>query len=184
MMLQRQNSNSSATVSSGRCCDYRKLNLLAFAGTLVYVGYLFGSLESGSEISLVAAVNSAFSNSGVSIDDTDGNSEDRRGSLRAASASASWDRISALSASASWDYPTSSSEAEDVEQEDTKPEKDSSADVAIEEPFGEYTKGPVIYNNQGPVTSINLIGERHSGTNWITDHLVDCFGDQITVCMT
>ena len=24
------------------------------------------------------------------------------------------------------------------------------------------------------VTSINLIGERHSGTNWITDHLIDC----------
>ena len=44
-----------------------------------------------------------------------------------------------------------------------------------------YAKGPVIYNNKGPVASINLIGERHSGTNWITDHLVDCFSDQIPV---
>lgn len=44
-----------------------------------------------------------------------------------------------------------------------------------------YAKGPVINNNKGKGTSIILIGERHSGTNWITDHLVDCFGDQINV---
>ncbi len=37
-----------------------------------------------------------------------------------------------------------------------------------------YPQGPVIYKDKGPVTSINLLGERHSGTNWITDHLVDC----------
>lgn len=35
--------------------------------------------------------------------------------------------------------------------------------------------------NTGPATSIKLIGERHSGTNWIANHLVDCFGDQIMV---
>jgi len=29
--------------------------------------------------------------------------------------------------------------------------------------------------------SIHLIGERHSGTNWMLNHLVDCFGDQIEV---
>jgi hypothetical protein len=31
------------------------------------------------------------------------------------------------------------------------------------------------------VTSISLMGERHSGTNWITDHLTDCFGDDLIV---
>ena len=29
----------------------------------------------------------------------------------------------------------------------------------------------------GPVTAINIIGERHSGTDWITDHLIDCVSD-------
>lgn len=33
------------------------------------------------------------------------------------------------------------------------------------------------------VTSISLIGERHSGTNWITDHLTKCFSDDLTVRM-
>lgn len=31
------------------------------------------------------------------------------------------------------------------------------------------------------VASITLIGERHSGTNWITDHLRGCFGDELRV---
>jgi hypothetical protein len=31
------------------------------------------------------------------------------------------------------------------------------------------------------VTSISLIGERHSGTNWITDHLNECFADDLIV---
>ena len=31
------------------------------------------------------------------------------------------------------------------------------------------------------VTSISLIGERHSGTNWITDHLTECFSDDLIV---
>ena len=31
------------------------------------------------------------------------------------------------------------------------------------------------------VASITLIGERHSGTNWITDHLRECFGDELKV---
>ena len=31
------------------------------------------------------------------------------------------------------------------------------------------------------VQQIILLGERHSGTNWITDYLVDCFGDDIKV---
>jgi len=32
-----------------------------------------------------------------------------------------------------------------------------------------------------PVDIISLLGERHSGTNWITDHLQECFGDRIKV---
>ena len=31
------------------------------------------------------------------------------------------------------------------------------------------------------VQQVILLGERHSGTNWITDYLVDCFGDEIKV---
>ncbi|KAL7484707.1 hypothetical protein ACHAW6_011150 [Cyclotella cf. meneghiniana] len=33
----------------------------------------------------------------------------------------------------------------------------------------------------GPVDKIVLLGERHSGTNWITDHLQDCFAHGIQV---
>ena len=45
-----------------------------------------------------------------------------------------------------------------------------------------FAKGPVINSrDKGKASTINLIGERHSGTNWITDHLVDCFGEQIQV---
>jgi len=31
------------------------------------------------------------------------------------------------------------------------------------------------------IQQVILLGERHSGTNWITDYLVDCFGDDIKV---
>lgn len=31
------------------------------------------------------------------------------------------------------------------------------------------------------IKSINLIGERHSGTKWITQHLEECFGKQVAV---
>jgi hypothetical protein len=34
---------------------------------------------------------------------------------------------------------------------------------------------------QPKIKTINLIGERHSGTKWITSHLKDCFGDQVKV---
>lgn len=38
----------------------------------------------------------------------------------------------------------------------------------------------LVYNyNTGPATSINLIGERHSGTNWIADHLVNCVSSRL-----
>ncbi len=39
----------------------------------------------------------------------------------------------------------------------------------------------MVDGDQYPVTNIALIGERHSGTNWITDHLQDCFGEDILV---
>jgi hypothetical protein len=32
-----------------------------------------------------------------------------------------------------------------------------------------------------PVERIILLGERHSGTNWITDYLEECFGDRVIV---
>ena len=35
--------------------------------------------------------------------------------------------------------------------------------------------------SETPVEKIVLLGERHSGTNWITDHLQECFGDRILV---
>ena len=31
------------------------------------------------------------------------------------------------------------------------------------------------------VNAISLMGERHSGTNWIADHLSQCFGDELRV---
>jgi hypothetical protein len=35
--------------------------------------------------------------------------------------------------------------------------------------------------NSTPIERIVLLGERHSGTNWITDHLDECFGDRVIV---
>ncbi|KAL9182119.1 hypothetical protein ACHAXT_012771 [Thalassiosira profunda] len=32
-----------------------------------------------------------------------------------------------------------------------------------------------------PVEKLILLGERHSGTNWITDHLRECFGDDVEI---
>jgi ABC-type microcin C transport system permease subunit YejE len=40
---------------------------------------------------------------------------------------------------------------------------------------------PVILKNVGETYGIHLIGERHSGTNWITDHLKACFGHAVPV---
>jgi len=46
----------------------------------------------------------------------------------------------------------------------------------------DQTKVAAAAKKNGPgVISISLIGERHSGTNWITDHLQECFGDQLQV---
>lgn len=49
------------------------------------------------------------------------------------------------------------------------------------------TAGPLeIKSNWQPVQNershgIHLIGERHSGTKWISNHLQDCFGTQVPV---
>ncbi|KAL7520358.1 hypothetical protein ACHAWX_005085 [Stephanocyclus meneghinianus] len=154
--------NSSSPSPERRCCDYRKLNLFALGGTLVYAGYLLGSMENGAE-SVFAAVNSAFTNS-------DNSDDGRVGGLRAASPSASWD--TRLTNSDSWDIGMGE------EDEDDHIELPSSH---VEKRAPSYANGPVIYKHDGPVSTINLVGERHSGTNWITDHLVDCFGDKIQV---
>jgi hypothetical protein len=38
-----------------------------------------------------------------------------------------------------------------------------------------------IADSTTPIERIVLLGERHSGTNWITDHLDECFGDRVIV---
>eukprot|EP00571_Detonula_confervacea_P000033 CAMPEP_0172323734 /NCGR_PEP_ID=MMETSP1058-20130122/49452_1 /TAXON_ID=83371 /ORGANISM="Detonula confervacea, Strain CCMP 353" /LENGTH=413 /DNA_ID=CAMNT_0013039813 /DNA_START=194 /DNA_END=1435 /DNA_ORIENTATION=- len=160
--MRRDNSATSLSPSSPasfseRCCDYRKLNLLAFAGTLAYIGYIFGGMEKSGEIPLRRFVS------------RDNGSSDDRAMLRATSsdAVASWDRIS---------EQRNGKKANEEEESSSLDEK-----IVEKKPVVAYAKGPVIHKNMGPVTSINLLGERHSGTNWITDHLVDCFGDQIPV---
>jgi len=35
--------------------------------------------------------------------------------------------------------------------------------------------------NERQISTIHLIGERHCGTKWITKHLKECFGSQVTV---
>jgi hypothetical protein len=34
-----------------------------------------------------------------------------------------------------------------------------------------------------PLEQIILVGERHSGTNWITDHLTECFDIKVNYCL-
>lgn len=169
MGFTRQTSNvniASASNPPSRCCDYKKLNVVAFAGALLYIGYLFGSMENSND--------ATFSNEGAD--------ERRTSSLRAATASSSWDRI--------WEESESENSGDEIKQDNegiVHEQKDvpldiiDTADVVIEEPGTSYASGPVIYDQEGPVSTISLIGERHSGTNWITDHLEDCFGDQIKV---
>ena len=111
---------------------YKKLNLIALGGTLVYA-YILSCIQQDDSLAVVSSVftypeDEASNNP---------NSGGRPRKLRAAA-------------------PPSSS-------------------------FPKFVNGPVINHRQGKASTINLIGERHSGTNWITNHLVDCFGDQIEV---
>jgi len=142
------------------CCDYRKLNSLVIAGTLIYVGYLCGNLKNGGALSLA-------SNSASAISDGGNNVETRSTGLRSTS-------NHAPSPASSLDGPLfgliRSLPVEEVEP------------PAIRDEVHEGSSwGPLVHKRDKSVTSIALIGERHSGTNWITDHLVDCFGDQVRV---
>jgi len=163
--MRRENSPTSrhsslSPSSSERLCDYKKLNLIAFAGTLVYIGYIFGCMEKGSEVPLKEF---------VSFGDGSGSDDRARGSLRAATAGAP----------GAWISEEKNVMETNEEEEKSMPPLAHKAKVG--KSTAAYTKGPVVHKHMGPVTSINLLGERHSGTNWITDHLVDCFGDRIKV---
>ncbi|KAL7544211.1 hypothetical protein ACHAWF_007591 [Thalassiosira exigua] len=129
--MRKLNSTTSASrlspSSSEPVCDLQKLNFLAFAGTLVYIGYLLGGIDNGRDANTAVGTRSF----------DDGSEKDTTTYLRATS-------------------------------EDPTPKVIS-------------TKQPIVHNEKGPYTSINLIGERHSGTKWIKDHLQDCFGDRIPV---
>ncbi len=135
---------ASPTSSSEWCFVCKKLNIIAFAGTLVYFGYLLGCLNDDRVIPAPLL--------------TRGGRKYGSNELQASSAIA--------------DAPSS---GEQSHQEVTNREV-APTPLVIEErpPTRVYANGPVIYNDKGPATSIHLIGERHSGTNWITDHLVAC----------
>lgn len=135
---------TSPTSSSERCFVSKKLNIVAFAGTLVYFGYLVGCLNDDRVVPapLLTRGGRKYGSNGI----------------QASSAFA--------------DGPSS---GEQSHREETNREV-APTPLVIEErpPTRIYANGPVIYNDNRPATSINLIGERHSGTNWITDHLVAC----------
>ena len=135
---------ASPTSSSEWCFACKKLNIIAFAGTLVYLGYLLGCLNDDRVVPAPLL--------------TRGGRKYGSNELQASSAIA--------------DAPSS---GEQSHQEVTNREV-APTPLVIEErpPTRVYANGPVIYIDKGPATSINLIGERHSGTNWITDHLVAC----------
>jgi hypothetical protein len=121
----------------------KKLNIIAFAGTLVYFGYLLGCLNDDRVIPAPLL--------------TRGGRKYGSNEFQASSAFA--------------DAPLS---GEQSHQEVTNREVAPTPLIEERPPTRVYANGPVIYNDKGPATSINLIGERHSGTNWITDHLVAC----------
>ena len=170
---------------------------MAFAGTLVYIGYVVGCMEKGGDdLSLRKFVNL------VTNDDESSNSADvtkskhNKGSLRAFATSAdndvaaSWDTRLKLGKNNNnnndddaYKKQQQSSKSEDDKKEELKHQLLDTLAAVVEEKSAQqvmktsapaFAKGPVIHKDKGKVTTINLIGERHSGTNWITDHLVDC----------
>jgi hypothetical protein len=135
---------SSPTSSLEWCFVFKKLNLIIFVVMLLYFGYLLGCLDDGQVVPASLL--------------TRGGRKYGSNGLQASSAPG--------------DEPTN---GEQSNREVTNTEV-APTPLVIEErpPTRIYAKGPVIYNDKGPATSINLIGERNSGTNWITDHLVAC----------
>ena len=144
----------------------RKLNLLAFAGTLVYIGYLIGSIDTNKgggvklwgstsrELNIDLDSPSVYSNE-VSKFDGKSASQLRQRKQQTTSVNVTKDGMTDLAVT---QYLV---------------EKIAAAEDNNAVPTKQNIR-PVINKDKGPVTTINLIGERHSGTNWITDHLVDC----------
>ena len=161
----RRVSPPSSPVSISGSSGGRKLNLLAFAGTLVYIGYLIGSIDNtnggvklwgstGKESDIDLDSPTVYSND---VSKFDGKSSTQlRQRKQQTSANVTKDRMTDLAVT---QYLV---------------EKIAAAEDNKATTNQQYTIGPVINKDKGQVTTINLIGERHSGTNWITDHLVDC----------
>ena len=147
--------------------SYKRLCSIAIFGALLYV--------SGD----IAGYNRGAKN----------NVRNNKGSLRAASTSS----VTDISAS-SWtkrmndqnddaammsggkvpsgdDEPVSTTH-EEVEPGSITTDKNATASMKKNEMLQQPKISSSVANAR--VTSINLIGERHSGTNWITDHLIDC----------
>lgn len=49
--------------------------------------------------------------------------------------------------------------------------------------FDESDSSIVKENGKYRIRQISILGERHSGTNWIAKHLQNCFGDAVYVSM-
>lgn len=161
----RRVSPPSSPVSISGSSGGRKLNLLAFAGTLVYIGYLIGSIDTNKgggvklwgstsrELNIDLDSPTIYSND---VSKFDGKSSQLRQRKQQTSANVTKDGITDLAVT------------QYLVEKIAATAKDNKAATK------QYTVGPVINKDKGQVTTINLIGERHSGTNWITDHLLDC----------
>ena len=131
-----------------------KLNRTILTATLVYVGYLLGCTNNDAQ-------NSQQIRGGKRDDANPNGKDDHAESLRSvgsADAPATMDKNSDQIASMN---AVKSPAMEDMATEYI-PNKSA------------YANGPVIYNDDRRATTINLLGERHSGTNWIADHLKEC----------
>ena len=162
----RRVSPPSSPVSISGSSGGRKLNLIAFAGTLVYIGYLIGSIDTNKGGGVKLWVTSTSRELDIDIDSPvysndvskfDGKSPSqlRQRKQQTTSANVTKDRMTDLAVT------------QYLVEKIAATEEDNKAATK------QYI-GPVINKDKGQVTTINLIGERHSGTNWITDHLVDC----------
>ena len=163
--LRRTVSPPSSPVSISGSSGGRKLNLLAFAGTLVYIGYLIGSIDTNKRSANYKLWGSTSRELDIDLDSPtiysndvskfDGKSSQLRQRKQQTSANVTKDRMTDLAVT---QYLVEKIAAAEDNKANTK----------------QQINGPIINKDKGQVTTINLIGERHSGTNWITDHLVDC----------
>ena len=148
--------------------SYKRLCSIALFGALLYISGDIAGYNRGAK-----------------------NNVRNKGSLRAASTSSvtdisasSWTKrmndqnddatmMSPGKASSADDEPASTKH-EQVEPESITKDTDKNAPASMKK--NEILQQPRIPSPvaKARATSINLIGERHSGTNWITDHLIDC----------